>query len=117
MSKTKASTKKHSKKPARKAAAKKAKSPKQAVVSPTAAANSECPFRPGTLYGTLFSEGNKQPVDKQELIKKVASLTGKSEKVVTFAYQVLKSPKHRSNKHRSSVIEEGGKIKLIALRK
>ena len=76
----------------------------------------DCPYRAGTLYGTLFTEANKDYVLKDELIRKVAGLTKKSEKVVGFAYQVLKSPKHRSNKGRSTVIEENGKIKLIAVR-
>jgi hypothetical protein len=80
-------------------------------------AQADCPYRPGTLYGTLFGEGNKDYISKDELIKRVAETTGKSEKVVNFAYQVLKSPKHRSNKNRSTVIEEGGKIKLIPIRK
>jgi hypothetical protein len=42
---------------------------------------------------------------------------GKSVKVVGFAYEVLKSPKHRSNKNRSTAIEENGKVKLVAVRK
>ena len=77
----------------------------------------DCPYRAGTLYGTLFVEGNRDYILKDDLIKRVAELTGKSEKVVNFAYQVLKSPKHRSNKNRSTVIEEDGKIKLIPIRK
>jgi hypothetical protein len=78
---------------------------------------SDCPYRPGTLYGTLFVEGNKDYVTKGDLIKKVAELTGKSEKLVAFAYQVLKSKTHRSNKNRSTEIQEGDKIKLIAIRR
>ena len=77
----------------------------------------DCPYRPGTLYGTLFVEGNKDYIAKGELIKKVAELTGKSEKVVGFAYQVLKSKTHRSNKNRSTELTEGDKIKLVAIRK
>ena len=76
----------------------------------------DCPYRPGTLYGTLFTEANKDYILKDELIRKVAEMTNKSEKVVGFAYQVLKSPKHRSNKGRSTVIEENGKVKLIRIR-
>jgi hypothetical protein len=81
---------------------------------PTIAENPDCPYRPGTLYGTLFTEGNRDYITKEELIKRVAELTGKSEKVVNFAFQVLKSPSHRSNKKRSTIIEENGKVKLIA---
>jgi hypothetical protein len=80
-------------------------------------AQADCPYRAGTLYGALFIEGNKDYISKDELIRKVADTTGKSEKVVNFAFQVLKSPKPRSNKNRSTVIEEDGKIKLIPIRK
>ena len=76
---------------------------------------SDCPYRPGTLYGTLFIEGNRDYIPKGELIKKVAELTGKSEKVVGFAYQVLKSKTHRSNKNRSTELTEGDKVKLVAI--
>ena len=81
------------------------------------AQNPDCPYRQGTLYGTLFTEGNRDYIAKDELIKRVAELTGKSEKVVNFAFAVLKSPSHRSNKKRSTLLEENGKIKLIAIRK
>ena len=80
-------------------------------------AQADCPYRPNTLYGTLFVEGNKDYIAKDELIKRVADLTGKSEKVVNFAFQVLKSPKHRSNKNRSTELTEGDKVKLIPIRK
>ena len=78
---------------------------------------SDCPYRPGTLYGILFVEGNKDYVPKAELLQRVANLTGKSAKVVGFAYQVLKSKSHRSNKNRSTELTEGDKVKLIAIRK
>jgi hypothetical protein len=80
-------------------------------------AQADCPYRPGTLYGALFVEGNRDYVLKDELIKRVAETTGKFEKVVNFAYQVLKSPKHRSNKNRSAELTEGDKVKLIPIRK
>ena len=83
----------------------------------TAAPNPDCPYRPGTLYASLFVEGNRDYIAKDELIKRVAEQTGKSEKVVNFAFQVLKSPKHRSNKNRSTELTEGGKVKLIPIRK
>jgi hypothetical protein len=77
----------------------------------------DCPYRVGTLYATTFLEANKDDyILKSELIKKVAEMTGKSGKVVNFAFQVLKSPTHRSNKNRSTVLEENGKIKLIRIR-
>ena len=82
----------------------------------TAAPNPDCPYRSGTLYAALFTAGNADYINKDELIKKVAEKTGKSEKVVSFAYAVLKSPKHRSNKGRSTELTEGDKVKLIANR-
>lgn len=80
-------------------------------------AQPDCPYRAGTLYGSLFVEGNRDYITKVELIRKVAELTKKSEKVVNFAYQVLKSPKHRSNKNRSTELTEGERVKLIPIRK
>src|ERR1035437_1422064 len=77
----------------------------------------DCPYRAGTLYGALFVEGNRDYVLKDELLKKVAETTGKSEKVVNFAFAVLKSPKHRSNKNRSTELTEDDKVKLIPIRK
>jgi hypothetical protein len=69
------------------------------------------------LYASLFVAGNADYISKDELIKHVSELTGKSEKVVNFAFAVLKSPKHRSNKNRSTELTEGGKVKLIPIRK
>ena len=80
-------------------------------------AQADCPYRAGTLYGSLFVEGNRDYSLKDELIRKVAETTGKSEKVVNFAFQVLKSPKHRSSKNRSTELTEGDKVKLIPIRK
>ena len=77
----------------------------------------DCPYRAGTLYGALFVEGNRDYILKDELIKRVAETTGKSEKVVNFAFAVLKSPKHRSNKNRSTMLTEGERVKLILIRK
>src|SRR5437879_6072552 len=78
--------------------------------------NPDCPYKVGTLYGTLFTEGNQDYISKAELIKKVAEITGKPIRSVEFAYQVLKSPGHRSNKGRSTELTEGDKVKLIANR-
>ena len=94
----------------------KRRSPKPRPTS-TVASSPDCPYRPGTLYGSLFVEGNRGYVAKDELIQRVADLTGKSEKVVGFAFAVLKSPKHRSNKNRSTELTEGDKVKLIRIRK
>ena len=80
-------------------------------------AQADCPYRAGTLYAALFVEGNKDYISKDELIRKVAETTGKSEKVVGFAFAVLKSPKHRSNKNRSTELTEGERVKLIPIRK
>ena len=103
-------------------AAKKSRQQQQAPLVEQAAGESQpqtdCPYRPGTLYGTLFTEGNKDYIPKSELIKKVSEMMpGKSEKVVGFAYQVLKSKTHRSNKNRSTELIEGDKVKLVAIHK
>ena len=112
MATQKTKTKRNSKsarKPSNKAPKQSKTDKKVQTVSP------ECPYR-GT-YGILFTEANRDYIGKAELIKKVAEKTGKSEKVIGFAYQVLKSPSHRSNKNRSAEITEGDKVKLIAIRK
>jgi hypothetical protein len=63
----KASRKMH---PARKAKLKGHHKPTNA-----AAPNPDCPHRPGTLYTSLFAEGNQDYILKGELIKKVAEMT------------------------------------------
>ena len=108
---TKTKTKRQAK-PARKAKLKPHREPTNAV-----APNPDCPYRVGTLYAALFVAGNADYVSKDELIRKVAETTGKSEKVVNFAFAVLKSPKHRSNKNRSTMLTEGERVKLIPIRK
>lgn len=82
--------------------------------------SSDCVYRPETLYGTLFTEGNKDYILKDELLKKVAEMTKKPVKSVEFAFQVLKSKNHRSNCGRSCLIESDdgtGKVKFISLKK
>jgi hypothetical protein len=106
-------TKAKSKKPKSKSK----RQPKHGAAKAVVAQNPDCPYRTGTLYGTLFTEGNKDYIVKPDLIAKVAELMGKSVKVVGFAYEVLKSKGHRSNKGRSTTIEQDGKIKLVAVRK
>ena len=118
MSKAKHPAKRNRKsKPARNTQLKRFPKSKPDRISQTAALQTDCPYRPGTLYATLFTEGNKDYIPKADLIKKVADMTGKSEKVVEFAFQVLKGKNHRSNKSRSSMIEEDGKVKLVSIRK
>ena len=108
-------------KPTRNRRARKAK--RKSMTKPTRKSNQhpiaqpDCPYRAGTLYGALFVEGNRDYILKSDLIKRVAETTGKSEKVVNFAFQVLKSPKHRSNKNRSTELTEGDKVKLIPIGK
>jgi hypothetical protein len=107
-------TKAKSKKSKSKTSAKRQAKPRKKQTEKLEAQNTDYPFRPGTLYATLFVEGNKDYISKDELIARVAELTKKSEKVVNFAFQVLKSQKHRSNKGRNTLLEENGKVKLIA---
>ena len=71
----------------------------------------DCPYRAGTLYGTLFSLG-RDYIDKAELITKTAKATGKSERVIGYAYQVLRSKNHRSNQG-STLLEENGRVKFV----
>ena len=111
---TKPKTKRH--------ASRKTKLARNAVPKPhpkpmDVAANPDCPYRVGTLYAALFVEGNRDYVSKDELIKRVAEMTGKPIRSVEFGYQVLKSKSHRSNGGRSMELTEGDKIKLIALKK
>jgi len=117
MSKSKRTVKSNRKPKAAKKSNKQRQPKPEQPVSETQPPQSDCPYRPGTLYGTLFVEGNKDYIAKGELIKKVAAMTGKSEKVVAFAYQVLKSKTHRSNKNRSTELTEGDKVKLVVIRK
>jgi len=111
---------KHSAKPTHKSTRNtkpKQRSKAKAVQASQTTAQTDCPYRVGTLYSRLFIEGNRDYIGKAELIKRVAEMTGKSEKVVGFAYDVLKSKTHRSNKNRSTELTEGDKVKLIAIRK
>ncbi len=68
---TKAKTKRPGK-PARDAKPKPQRKPTNA-----AAPNPDCPYRVGTLYASLFIEGNRDYVSKDELIKLVAEKTCK----------------------------------------
>ena len=98
-------------------ASRKATTKPQRKPANAAAPNPDCPYRSGTLYAALFTAGNADYISKDQLIKQVAEKTGKSEKVVSFGYQVLKSKGHKSNGGRSCEIQEGDRVKLIAIRK
>ena len=79
---------------------------------PTQEQQGDNPYRPGTLYAALFTEGSKDYIKRDELIAKVAEVTGKSPKVVGFAYAVLRSERHKSNGGRSAELREGDRVKL-----
>ena len=92
----------------------KAKAPAKPVAVTTTASPDQV-YRPGTMYACLFDAGQDY-IAKPDLIAKVANLTGKSEKVVGFAFQVLKSRNHKSNRGRSALIEENGLVKFVTLK-
>ena len=84
---------------------------------PVAAADPNNPFRPTSMYGVLFREGSQDYIAKADLIKKVAELTGKSEKVIGYAFQVIKARNHKSNGGRSCMLEENGLVKFVRLQR
>ena len=104
-----------SKKPKSKHLTKRISAKRERKSTPFHSSDLDCPYRPG-LYGTLFIEGNRDYIDKAQLIAKVAELTGKPKQSVEFAYQVLKSKSHRSNNGRSCELREGDKVKLVAVK-
>jgi hypothetical protein len=69
------------------------------------------------MYGVLFTDGSKDFIKRDELIKTVAKKVGKEERVVGYAYQVLRSPKHQSNKGRSTEVRQGELVKLVPVTK
>ena len=75
----------------------------------------DCPYRRG-LYRSLFIESNSGYSELDSLVSRVAGM-GHPEKAVRFAWAVLKNPGHQSNGRRSTVLAEGTKMKLIALRR
>ena len=86
-------------------------------VAVTTTANPDQMYRPGTMYACLFDAGQDY-ILKSDLIKKVADLTGKSEKVVGFAFQVLKARHHKSNNGRSALLtDDAGLVKFVKLQK
>ena len=93
-------------------------SPSKQALTPSVTPDEDGLFRAGTLYQTLFAESDKIGyLPKSELLERVASITGKSLKVCQYAYAVLKSPGHRSNKNRCRELTEGDKVKLVAIHK
>lgn len=72
-------------------------------------------FRSNSHYGILVREGSRAYVLRDDLINKVANLTGRSKKLVLFDYYVISLPSHKSNNGRTKVdsTSVAGKIKII----
>lgn len=71
-------------------------------------------FRANTGYAILFAEGSKGFADPDELIKRVAKIKGKEERLVRYDLEtVMYYPSHPSNRGRADVEEKDGKIKII----
>jgi hypothetical protein len=72
-------------------------------------------FRQSSNYATLFAEGSKNYVTKEELIAQVSKITGQSMEKTTFNYGVIGSPYSKSNGRRAMLdrwtVE--GKIKVV----
>jgi hypothetical protein len=74
------------------------------------------PYREGSMYHTLFREGNAKSWEKPDLVARVSRLTKKSTRCITFALAVLGNPHQRSNLGRSCFLRDGkGRVQLIAL--
>ena len=71
-------------------------------------------FRAGSSYETLYTEGNKSYATRDELVSRVAKITGKTEKVILFSFYVMSNTTHKSNGGRAKVIEQGDKVKIVA---
>ena len=91
--------------------------PKVKAPKPAVSPDPNNVYRPLSMYGVLFREGSQDLIAKTDLIKKVAEITGKSEKVIGYAFQVLKARNHRSNRGRSALIEENGLVKFVRLQR
>lgn len=79
------------------------------------------PYRPGSVYAVIFREGSKRFQTKDDLIKRIATMTGKTEQSIAFSLTVLSSKNHSSNGGRSTALRQDGggndySIKLIALK-
>ena len=75
-------------------------------------------FRAGSNYAVLFAEGSKEFIDRDELIAKVAKLTGREETLVAFDLTVMDYPSHTSNKYRTDIepydkSHKAGLIKIV----
>ena len=71
------------------------------------------PYRASSDYGILFAVGNAEFHDRDDLIKAVASKTGKTAEQVLNNYRVLANPNHRSNGNRSKVDERDGRVRIV----
>lgn len=103
-------------KPAAKAKAKQPKTTKQPAAKQAAPKAEKGSLYRG-MYGALYAEASKGFAKRDEVIARVAKATGKSEECVGFAYQVLRSPKHQSNKSRSTEVRQGELVKLVPVTK
>ena len=71
-------------------------------------------FRAGSNYAVLFEEGNKGYATRDELITRVAKITGKEERLVKFGLKtVMQYPNHKSNNGRARIDEYAGKIRIL----
>ena len=116
---TKAKSSKSKKSTAKPQTPKRKASTTKAPAKPVAVSTTASPdqvYRPSSMYGVLFAEGSREYIAKDALITKVAELTGKSDKVIGYAFQVLKARNHRSNRGRSALIEENGLVKFVTLK-
>jgi hypothetical protein len=78
---------------------------------------SHSPYREGSTYDILFMEGSRKFQARDELVKRVAAITGKSTECIGFSLSVLCHKAHSSNNGRSMALIENGKVKLIAIRR
>jgi hypothetical protein len=109
--------------------AKSAKSKVAAAKKPGKAAGNHVegnPYRPGSNYALVFDclskRGKDQPVSRKELATEVCKLSGKSEKLVSYDFSVVLSPKkdeaagHRNARNAAKVywVEklDGGLVQL-----
>jgi len=93
----------------------KSKSEAQSI---NANANPDNPYRAGTMYATLFELGSQNYIAKDALIAKVAEITKKPLRSVSFGFDVLKARNHKSNSGRSALlVDDAGLVKFVALKK
>jgi hypothetical protein len=85
--------------------------------SPAGVAVEDNPYRPGSTYACIYAVGSTGYMTKAELIAKVATITQKSHRSISFSLCVLCNQNHSSNLKRSTALRDDatGTIKLIAL--